>query len=125
MTHYAHIVGWGKYVPPRVLTNDDLSRMVDTSDEWVYTRTGIRERRQAAEGEATAYMAIQAAQDALEVARVNPDELGLIIVATITPDYPMPATACLVQDALGANDAAAFDLAAGCTGFVYALSIAS
>lgn len=121
----AHIVGWGKYVPQRVLTNDDLSRMVDTSDEWIVTRTGIRERRIAAENETTATMAIQAARRALEVAGVGPEQVGLIIVATATPDYLFPATACLVQDALGARRAAAFDLAAGCTGFVYALGVAA
>ncbi|MBC7228030.1 MAG: ketoacyl-ACP synthase III [Thermoflexales bacterium] len=121
----AHIVGWGKYVPQRVLTNDDLSRMVDTSDEWIVTRTGIRERRIAADGETTATMAVQAARRALEVAGIGPEQVDLIIVATATPDYFFPATACLVQDALGASRAAAFDLAAGCTGFVYALGVAA
>ncbi len=121
----AHIVGWGKYIPPQVLTNDDLSRMVDTSDEWIITRTGIRERHVAAEGETTATMAIQAARQALEGAGIRPEKVDLIIVATATPDYLFPATACLIQDALGATRAAAFDLAAGCTGFVYALGVAA
>ncbi len=125
MTTHAHIVGWGKYVPQQVLTNDDLSRMVDTSDEWIRTRTGIRERRLVEEGETTASMSITAAQEALEVAGLNPTQLDLIIIATATPDYLLPATACLVQDALGATHAAAFDLAAGCSGFVYGLSIAA
>jgi 3-oxoacyl-[acyl-carrier-protein] synthase-3 len=121
----AHIVGWGKYVPKRVLTNDDLSAMVDTTDEWIRTRTGISERHIAEDGETTSSMAIQAAWAALEAARLNPAQLDLIIVATATPDYAFPATACLVQDALGARNAAAFDLSAGCTGFVYALGVAA
>ncbi len=121
----AHIASWGKYVPQRVLTNDDLSRMVETSDEWIVTRTGIRERRIAAETETTATMAVQAARQALEGAGVGPEKLDLIIVATATPDYLFPMTACLVQDAVGATRAAAFDLAAGCTGFIYALGVAA
>jgi 3-oxoacyl-[acyl-carrier-protein] synthase-3 len=125
VTVQAHVVGWGKYVPRRVLTNDDLSRMVDTSDEWIRTRTGIRERHLAEDGETTASMAIQAARQALEVAELNPAQLDLIIVATVTPDHLFPATACLAQDALGATHAAAFDLSAGCTGFVYGLSVAA
>jgi 3-oxoacyl-[acyl-carrier-protein] synthase-3 len=108
-----------------VLANDDLARMVDTSDEWIYTRTGIRERHLAGEGETTASMAIQAARQALDVALLNPARLDLVIVATVTPDHAFPATACLVQDALGATHAAAFDLSAGCSGFVYGLSIAA
>mgnify|MGYP006283384343 CR=1 FL=1 len=121
----AHVVGWGKYVPARVLTNDDLAAMVDTSDDWIRTRTGIAERRIAGDGETTSSMAIQAAWRALETAGVSPAQLDLIIVATATPDHAFPATACLVQDALGATRAAAFDLSAGCTGFVYALSVAA
>ncbi len=123
MTLHAHIVGWGQYVPERVLTNEDLSRMVETSDEWIRTRSGIRERRLAGEGETTASMAIQAARQALEVAGISPAQVELIIVATVTPDYLFPATACLVQDGLGADRAAAFDLSAGCSGFVYGLGI--
>ncbi len=125
MSLHAHVVGWGKYIPQRVLTNDDLSRMVDTSDEWIRTRTGIRERRLVKDGETTASMAVQAARQALEVARFNPSQLDLIVVATITPDYLFPATACLVQDMLGATHAAAFDLLAGCSGFIYGLNIAA
>jgi 3-oxoacyl-[acyl-carrier-protein] synthase-3 len=121
----AHIVGWGRYIPQRVLTNDDLSRMVDTSDEWIVTRTGIRERHLAEEGETTATMAIQAARQALDGAGIGPEKLDLIIVATATPDYLFPSTACLVQDALGASRTGAFDLAAGCTGFIYALGVAA
>lgn len=121
---YAHIVGWGKHVPSKVITNEDLSRTVDTSDEWVVSRTGIRERRiVASPKETTATMSIAAAKEALQAADVTPDELGLIIVATATPDYFFPATACLVQDALGAENAGAFDLAAGCSGFVYGLAM--
>jgi len=122
---HTHVVGWGKYVPRRVLTNDDLSRMVDTSDGWIHARTGIRERHIAEDGETTASMATQAAQQALEVAGLSPVQLDLIVVATATPDYLFPATACLVQDALGATRAVAFDLSAGCSGFVYGLSVAA
>ena len=121
----AHVVGWGKYVPDRILTNDELGRMVDTSDGWIRTRTGISERRIAGDDETTSSMATQAAWRALETAGVSPLELDLIIVATATPDYAFPATACLVQDALGASKAAAFDLSAGCTGFVYGLGVAA
>jgi 3-oxoacyl-[acyl-carrier-protein] synthase-3 len=113
------------YVPSEVLTNDDLASMVDTSDDWIRARTGIVERRIAPPGETTATMAIRAARTALQVANANPARLDLIIVATATPDYPFPATACLVQDALGATRAGAFDLSAGCTGFVYALAVGS
>ena len=125
MSPHAHVVGWGKYIPQRVLTNDDLSRMVDTSDEWIRTRTGIRERHIAKDGETTSSMAVQAARQALEVARLNPTQLDLIILATATPDYIFPATACLVQDILGAPRAAAFDLSAGCSGFIYGLNVAA
>jgi 3-oxoacyl-[acyl-carrier-protein] synthase-3 len=122
---YAHIVGWGMYVPAYRRTNDELATMVDTSDEWIMTRTGIKERRIAAEHESTATMAIRSAQAALEVANVVPEELDLIIVASATPEHLFPATACLVQDALGADYAGAFDLSAACSGFIYGLSMAS
>lgn len=125
MARYAQIVGWGMYVPSKVLTNDDLAGMVDTSDDWIRARTGIVERRIAAPNETTATMAIRAAQAALQVANADPARLDLIIVATATPDYFFPATACLVQDALGATRAGAFDLSAGCTGFVYGLVVGS
>ncbi len=121
----AHVVGWGKYVPERVLTNEDLSRMVDTSDDWILARTGIAERRIADDGETTSTMATEAAWRALTSAGLTPAQVDLIIVATATPDHAFPATACLVQDALGARNAAAFDLSAGCTGFVYALGVAA
>ncbi len=120
---YAHIVGWGKYVPEKVMTNDDLAKIVDTSDAWIQQRTGIRERHIADPKETTSTMAIRAARDALWIAGLNPSDLDLIIVATTTPDFIFPATACLVQDALGATHAGAFDLSVGCSGFVYALAV--
>ncbi len=116
------ITGLGCYVPSRIVTNDDLAEIVDTSDEWIATRTGIRERRIAAETEAMSDLAIPAARAALAQAGVKPRALDLIIVATITPDMMFPATAALVADALGSSDAAAYDLSAGCTGFMYALA---
>jgi 3-oxoacyl-[acyl-carrier-protein] synthase-3 len=122
---YAQIVGWGKYVPSQVLTNDDLAEMVDTSDDWIRARTGIIERRIADPRETTSTMSIKAARTALQVADVAPEQLDLIIVTTATPDYLFPATACLVQDALGARRAGAFDLLAGCSGFVYGLGVGS
>ncbi len=121
---YAHIVGWGKYVPPNILTNEELSKRVDTSDAWIRERTGIRERRIATK-ETTASMALYAAQEALEVADVNPNEIDLIIVATSSPEYIFPATASIVQDQLGAQNAGAFDLSAACSGFVYGLTLAA
>jgi 3-oxoacyl-[acyl-carrier-protein] synthase-3 len=122
---FAHIVGWGMYVPEHRRTNDEIAKMVDTSDDWITSRTGIKERRIAAENESTATMAIRAAEAALEVANVEPEELDLIIVASATPEHLFPATACLVQDDLGADRAGAFDLSAACSGFIYALSMAS
>ncbi|MBN1318066.1 MAG: ketoacyl-ACP synthase III, partial [Anaerolineales bacterium] len=122
---YAHIIGWGKYLPEKVLTNEDLTRMVDTSDEWIVSRSGIRERRIAADDESTSTMALEAARAALETADLTPNDLDLIIVASASPDHIFPSTACLVQDALGANNAGAFDLSAACTGWIYALSLAS
>ncbi|HTZ11502.1 MAG TPA: beta-ketoacyl-ACP synthase III [Candidatus Margulisiibacteriota bacterium] len=118
------IIGVGKYLPKKVLTNADLERMVDTSDEWITTRTGIKERRIASNKEATSDLAIKAAKDALEDAKLAPEKLELIIVATITPDMPFPSVASIVQNAIGAKDAAAFDISAACAGFVYALSTA-
>ena len=119
------IVGWGKCVPDKVVTNHDLARTLDTSDEWILERTGIRERRVAAAADATSTLAVRAARAALAAASLPAALLDLIIVTTVTPDYPVPATACLVQDALGAAHAGAFDLAASCSGFVYALAVAS
>lgn len=119
------IRGTGGYVPERVLTNDDLSRMVDTNDEWITTRTGIKERRISAPEQATSHLAIQAARKALERAELHPREIDLIIVATVTGDFPFPSTACLVQHALGCERAGAFDLAAACSGFLYGMSVGS
>ncbi|OAT81268.1 beta-ketoacyl-ACP synthase III [Desulfotomaculum copahuensis] len=117
----AAITGLGTYVPEKILTNAELEKMVDTSDEWITTRTGIRERRIAAPGEATSDLAREAARRALADAGVEAREIDLIIVATNTPDMLFPATACLLQESLGAERAGAFDLLAGCTGFIYAL----
>lgn len=121
---YGNIVGWGKYAPAQVLTNADLERMVDTSDEWIVSRTGIRERRLAAEGENTSDMSVAAARDALKMAGIHARDLGLIIVATSSPDYLTPPVSSQVQHALGARDVGAFTLVNGCTGFVYGLSTA-
>jgi len=125
VTVYAHIVGWGKYIPEKVVTNDDIAQFMDTSDEWIRSRTGIAERRFAGEQETTASMAVAAARVALDRARIAPSTVDLIIVATLTPEYTFPSTASLVQDAIGANRAGAFDLSAACSGFLYALSMAS
>lgn len=113
----------GSYVPERILTNAELEKMVDTTDEWIVSRTGIRERRIAAPDEFTSDMASKAALIALERAGVAPEAVDLIIQATITPDMPFPATACLVQQKIGARRAAAFDIEAACSGFIYALEI--
>jgi 3-oxoacyl-[acyl-carrier-protein] synthase-3 len=119
------ILGTGSYAPERVLANGELSQLVDTSDEWIRSRSGIRERRIAAADEATSGMAVQAARRALEDAGVEAGEIDLLIVATVTPDFPMPATACLVQHKLGVPSASAcFDVNAACSGFIYALDIA-
>lgn len=120
----ARITGTGSCVPEKVLTNRDLEKIVDTSDEWIVARTGIRERRVAAEGQNTSDLAVEASRKALEMAGVSPDELDLIVVGTITGDLAWPATACLVQTALGAHKAYAFDISAACSGFVYSLDAA-
>lgn len=122
---YAHIVGWGMAVPDTIMTNNDLSAIVETSDEWISARTGIRERRIANDKESATTLAIRAAQRALDVADVLPGEINLIIVATSTAENVFPSTASLVQDALGASYAGAFDLSAACSGFVYALDMAA
>lgn len=120
----ARVVGTGSYVPEKVLTNQDLENIVDTSDEWITTRTGVKERRITTDGEASSALAIHAAQRALEMAEISPEELDLIIVGTVTPDMLFPSVGCMVQDRLGAKRAVAFDISAGCTGFIYALSVA-
>src|SRR5271166_403643 len=118
------VVATGSYVPERVVTNKDLEKVVETSDEWIQSRTGIRERRIAAADESTSDMATKAALRAMEQADIKAEEIGLIMVATVTPDMLFPATACLVQRNLGAIRAACFDLSAACSGFLYAMEIA-
>ena len=122
--HQVCIAGTGSYLPEKVLTNGDLEKIVETSDEWIIARTGIRERRIAAEGEFTSHMAAKAGARALEQAGIAASEVELIIVATITPDTLTPATACYVQQQLGAVGAVAFDISAACSGFLYAMKIA-
>jgi 3-oxoacyl-[acyl-carrier-protein] synthase-3 len=124
MTRRATIAGTGSALPPRRVTNDELAQTVDTSDEWIVERTGIRARHIAGEGETTATLATEAAQKALEAAGISSGEIDLIVLATATPDQTFPATATKVQDALGIRDCVAFDVAAVCSGFLYALSIA-
>jgi 3-oxoacyl-[acyl-carrier-protein] synthase III len=118
------IVGTGSYTPEKILTNEDLSRMVDTSDEWITTRTGIKERRVAAKDEQTSDMAAKAALNALEQAKISPTEVDLIVVATATPDMLFPATACFVQRKIGATKAACLDISAACAGFLFGIEIA-
>jgi 3-oxoacyl-[acyl-carrier-protein] synthase III len=118
------VTGWGFHAPARVLSNADLEQLVDTSDDWIRSRTGIRERRIASPDETTASLAAVAAQRAIATAGLAPDEIDLIVVATLTPDYPMPSTASLVKEAIGNRRAAAFDLAAACSGFVFAYATA-
>jgi 3-oxoacyl-[acyl-carrier-protein] synthase III len=125
MAQNALITGWGMYAPSRVMTNDELATMVDTSDEWIVGRTGIRERRIAADDETTTSLSVNAARDALAVAGLDPSELDLVIVGTCSPDYPLPATAVLVATELGAQRAAGFDLQAACSGFLFALASGS
>ncbi len=121
----AGIISIGSAVPEHILTNFDMERMIDTTDEWIRSMTGIEERRVAEEGEATSHYAAKAGKIAIERANINPEDIELIIVATISGDMPFPATASIVQDALGCKNAAAFDLAAGCSGWAYALSTAN
>lgn len=121
MEYDVGIVGMGSYVPDRILTNYDLEKMVDTSDEWIVSRTGIKERRICQKDQATSDLAVVAARRALANAGLTPQDIDLIIVATISPDMLFPSTSCLVQAALAAGHAAAFDLSAGCSGFVYGL----
>ncbi len=120
---YAHITGWGMAVPEKILTNDDLAQMVDTNDEWIRTRTGIRERRIAGDDETSASLATDASLSALKVANLKPTELDLVIVSSSSPEHIFPSTASLVQDRIGAVNAGAFDLSAACTGFIYALNM--
>lgn len=119
------IIGTGKHVPERVLTNQDLEKMVETNDEWIVTRTGIRERRLVSPEEATSDLALVAAQQAIANAGINAEDIDLIVVATITPDMAFPSTACILQEKLGAKKAAAYDLSAACSGFIYGLANAA
>ena len=118
------IIGTGSYVPDKILSNEDLSRMVDTSDEWITTRTGIKERRVAAKDEYTSDMSAKAAMKAIEQANISPEEIDLILVATATPDMLFPATACFVQKKIGATNAACLDISAACAGFLFGIEIA-
>jgi 3-oxoacyl-[acyl-carrier-protein] synthase-3 len=124
MTIYSRIAGTGSYLPEKVLTNADLEKMVDTNDEWIVSRSGIRERHIAADGETTGDLAFHAATRALEAAGLDASDLDLIVLGTTTPDIIFPSTACLLQHRLGANGCAAFDVNAACSGFIYALTIA-
>jgi len=121
---YSRVAGTGSYLPATVLTNEDIEKRIDTSDEWIFSRTGIRTRRVADEGETTSDLGAQAAREAMTAAGVGPDDIDLIVVATTTPDVVFPSTACILQRKLGVTRGAAFDVQAVCTGFVYALAIA-
>lgn len=125
MTRYAAITGWGSAVPEKVLTNADLEKLVDTSDEWITSRTGIKERHIVSQNESTSTMAIAAARQALERANVSPWQVDLVICCTATPDFLFPSTACLIQHEIGAENAGAFDLEAACSGFIYGISVGS
>lgn len=118
------IIGTGSNLPAKVLTNADLEKMVDTSDEWIVTRSGIRERRIASSDESTSTFALQASLNALDMAGIPATDLDMIIVATITPDMPTPSVSCMIQNRMGARGIAAFDISAGCTGFIYGLALA-
>jgi 3-oxoacyl-[acyl-carrier-protein] synthase III len=120
----AIISGTGSSLPEKIVTNFDLEKIVETTDEWITTRTGIRERRVAREGETMSQFAVEASRRALDMAGVSPMDLDMIVCATVTPDMPIPSTSCLIQDRLGARRASAFDLSAGCSGFIFALSVA-
>ena len=122
---HARILGTGRAYPEGVLTNADLERMVETSDEWITSRTGIKQRHRAAEGEYTSMFAVRAARQAIERARLDPLEIDLLICATVTPDQVLPSTGCIIQAELGAHKAAAFDLVAACSGFLYGLTLAN
>ena len=121
----ARIIGTGRAYPEGVLTNADLEKLVETSDDWITTRTGIKQRHKAAPGEYTSLFAVRAARQAIEQARVDPSEIDLVICATVTPDQILPSTGCLIQTELGAHNAAAFDLAAACSGFIYGVTLAN
>jgi 3-oxoacyl-[acyl-carrier-protein] synthase-3 len=119
----SRVRGTGSAVPAKILTNADLEKIVDTTDEWITSRTGIKKRHIAVEGEYTSTFATRAAERALQMAGIAPEEIDLIVLATVTPDFPFPATSCIVQHNLGAVNAAAFDISAACSGFIYALAV--
>ena len=121
---YSQITGTGSYLPEKVLTNHDLAKIVDTSDEWIVERTGIRERHIVAEGENTSDLALHASRKAIEAAGIDPNQIDLIVVATTTPDFVFPSTACLLQEKLGIRGCPAFDVQAVCSGFIYGVSVA-
>ncbi len=121
----AGILGTGRAYPDGLLTNADLEKLVDTSDDWITSRTGIKQRHKAAEGEYTSMFAVRAARQALERAKLDPSEIDLLICATVTPDQVLPSTGCIIQTELGAHKAAAFDLAAACSGFLYGVTLAN
>ena len=123
-SNYSRIVGTGSYLPAKVLTNHDLERMVNTSDEWIYSRTGIRQRHIAADGESTSDLALHASRNAIAAAGITPRDLDLIVVATTTPDMVFPSTACILQSKLGIRNCPAFDVQAVCSGFIYGLATA-
>jgi len=125
MTRFAHVTGWGMAVPERILTNAELAVMVETTDDWIVSRTGIHERRIAGKGETTATLAAEAGARALVRTDLSAGDLDLVIVATASPEHLFPATACIVQDSLGATNAGAFDLSAACTGFILAMNMAA
>jgi 3-oxoacyl-[acyl-carrier-protein] synthase-3 len=125
MATNARIIGTGRSYPEGILTNADLEKMVETSDEWIMQRVGIRQRHKAAEGEYTSLFAVRAARQAIERAKIDPAEIDLLICATVTPDQLLPSTGCIIQTELGAHKAAAFDLAAACSGFLYGLTLAN
>jgi 3-oxoacyl-[acyl-carrier-protein] synthase-3 len=122
---FAHITGWGMYVPEPILTNDDIAKLIDTNDEWIRDHTGIRERHIARENEFPSTLAVEASLKALEMANLAPTELDLIICATSSPEFIFPATACIIQDQIGATKAGAFDLLAACSGFIFATNMAA
>ncbi|HZI17159.1 MAG TPA: beta-ketoacyl-ACP synthase III [Pyrinomonadaceae bacterium] len=121
----AAFLGTGRSYPEGVLTNEDLEKMVETSDEWITSRTGIKQRHKAADGEYTSMFAVEASRRAIEMAKIDPADIGLVICATVTPDQILPSTGCLIQAELGANRAAAFDLGAACSGFLYGVTMAN
>ena len=123
--NHAAITGWGSYSPARILTNQDLAQLVDTNDDWIRSRTGIAERRIAGPNETTSSMGVLAGRQALEQAQLAPRDVDLVLCATTTPDYLLPATACLIQQQLGCVRAGAFDINAACSGFIYGLAIGS